>query len=272
MVRASPLRLWRVRLGLSRNHAPHARRLPAGNLDGILSGSIKFLSVMGAQLSVGGGATADCRNHLLSARSGNRGSIASITVAQGHEKRAEELEAEALANPGERDGILLDAAHAWHLAGNHDRARAILTELIEQRGVYHCDARSNLAYLHMVVGDDELAYAELELLAKESALALRQCVLAAELVGQYGSSEDAMVWYDRAVTHLSDEHLSNVNDRDDPEAVSINNMLFGRWELRREIGRHPDTFDLLVSGEYQHPSVHDGTGSTTVSPTDRPGS
>ena len=70
-------------------------------------------------------------------------------MAQTDTQRAEQLEADAVVYPDERDELLLEAAEAWQRAGQPERARALLAELIERGGEYGCDARVQLADLHM---------------------------------------------------------------------------------------------------------------------------
>src|SRR4051812_36138645 len=108
---------------------------------------------------------------------------------------AEELEADADANPDEREEFLLEAADAWRRAGRPDRARAVLDDLILGGGEFGCDARVQLADLLMGSGDSALAYAELNAVARDPALGERQCELAAELLASHGELEQAARWY-----------------------------------------------------------------------------
>jgi thioredoxin-like negative regulator of GroEL len=87
-------------------------------------------------------------------------------MAHADTKLAEELEADAIAYPDERVEILLEAADAWQRAGRHDRARAVLDDLIQRGGEYGGDARVQLADLLLQAGDAELAHAQLNAMAK----------------------------------------------------------------------------------------------------------
>ena len=160
-------------------------------------------------------------------------------------QRAEQLEADALAYPDERDEILLEAAEAWQRA-RPDRARAILAELIERGGEYACDARIQLADLHMEAGDTDLAQAELAILAKDPALTERHCEIAAELLAAHGDLTEAARWYDRAAAHLTDDQLNALRHRDGWLSIGTTITLRNRQRIRRQLGRAPDMLDALV--------------------------
>jgi hypothetical protein len=92
--------------------------------------------------------------------------------------------------------------------------RTILPELIERGGEYACDARIQLADLHMEAGDTNLAQAELAILTKDPALTERHCEITAEPLATHGDLTQAARWYDRAATHLFDDQLNALRHRD----------------------------------------------------------
>jgi tetratricopeptide (TPR) repeat protein len=156
------------------------------------------------------------------------------------------LEADADVYPDERAEILLEAADAWQRAGHPGRAGAILNDLIQHGGDYGCDARIKLADLHLAAGDAELAHAELNAAAKDPALGERQCELAAELLAAYGDLDQAARWYDRAAARLTGDQLDALRRRDSWLTIGTTIMLRNRQQVRRQLGRQPDTLDTLV--------------------------
>jgi hypothetical protein len=169
-------------------------------------------------------------------------------VTQADVREAEALEADALAYPEEREEILLEAAVAWQRAGRSDRARAVLGELVGQGGEYACDARVQLADLHMTAGEAELAGSELAVLAKDPALADRHCELAAELLAAHDDLTEAARWYDRAAARVSEEELETLRRGGGGGWLSIGTtiMLRNRQHVRAQLGLDPDILDTLV--------------------------
>lgn len=167
-------------------------------------------------------------------------------MTQADTKLAEELEADALTYPEERGEILLEAADAWQRAGERERAGELLNQLVAQGGEYGCDARVQLADLHLRAGDTEPAKAQLAALAKDPALGERQCELAAELLAEHGDLVQAGRWYDRAAARLSDEQLDALRRRDKWLTIGTTIMLRGRQRVRQQLGQAPDMLDELV--------------------------
>ncbi|BCJ55947.1 preprotein translocase SecA [Actinoplanes sp. NBRC 14428] len=167
-------------------------------------------------------------------------------MANADTKLAAELETDADRYPDERPEILLEAADAWQRAGRSDRARAILDELVEGGGEYGCDARIQLADLHLQAGDTMMAYAELNTAAKDHALGERQCELAAELLAAHGDLDQAARWYDRAAARLTDEQLDALRRGDKWPTIGTTIMLRNRQQVRQRLGRSPDLLDTLV--------------------------
>ncbi|PRY15787.1 SEC-C metal-binding domain-containing protein [Pseudosporangium ferrugineum] len=167
-------------------------------------------------------------------------------MAHADTKLAEELEADADTYAEERSEILLEAADAWQRAGHSDRARAILDDLIQSGGEYGCDARIQLADLHLQAGDTEMAYADLNAAAKDPALGERQCELAAELLAAHGDLDHAARWYDRAAARLTSEQLDALRRRDQWLTIGTTIMLRNRQHVRQQLGHSPDLLDTLV--------------------------
>lgn len=172
-------------------------------------------------------------------------------------KLAEELQASADAYPDERAEILLEAADAWQRAGRPDRARAILEELIQIGGEYGCDARIQLADLHLQAGHTELAHAQLNLAAKDPALGERQSELAAELLAAHNDLDRAARWYDRAAARLPGKQIDALRRGDERLTIGTTIMLRNRQHVRQQLGRHPDMLDTLV------PELPNPAGPTT---------
>ena len=167
-------------------------------------------------------------------------------MTQADTKLAEELEADAVAYPEERGEILLEAADAWQRAGHRERAIELLTDLVGHGGEYGCDARVQLAGLHLQAGDNDLAHAQLAAVAKDPALGERQCELAAELLAERGDLVQAARWYDRAAARLTDDQLDALRRGDSWLSIATTITLRGRQHVRRQLGRAPDMLDGLV--------------------------
>lgn len=167
-------------------------------------------------------------------------------MAHADTQLAEELEADADTYPEERSEILLEAADAWQRAGRADRARTILDDLIRGGGEYGCDARIQMAGVHLQAGDTEMAYAELDAAAKDPALGERQCELAAELLTSHDDLDQAARWYDRAAARLTKEQLGALRRRDQWLSIGTTIMLRNRQHVRQQLGHSPDRLDTLV--------------------------
>lgn len=161
-------------------------------------------------------------------------------------KIAQALEADADAYPDERGEILVEAAEAWRRAGDNDRAMEILAELLHDGGEDGCEARVALVDLYFETGDDDGAYAELVLLAKDPALSDAHCVFAAELLAERGDLHQALRWYDRAAARLTDEELTALRGGAGRISLATAMMLGGRREVREQLDLIPDVLDGLV--------------------------
>ncbi len=155
------------------------------------------------------------------------------------------LEAEAEEYPDDRGEILLEAAAAWRRAGRADRARDLLEQLIADGGDDGCVARFTLAEGYFEDGAVDEAYAELERLAHEAALAEGHCTFVAELLTERGDLEGALRWYDRAVARLDPEELEALRRADGWMHVS-SVMVRGRREVRRSLGLPMDATDEIA--------------------------
>lgn len=167
-------------------------------------------------------------------------------MVHANARLAAELEADALAHPDERGEILLEAAEAWRSAGDHDRAVTVLAGLIADGDERGCDARIQLADLHLEAGEREMGYAQLAAAAKDPALGERQCEIAAEMLAAHDDLAQAARWYDRAAARLTGQQLDAVRRADTLASIATTIMLRNRRDVRRQLGRSPDTLDDLA--------------------------
>jgi hypothetical protein len=99
-----------------------------------------------------------------------------------------------------------------------------------------CIARYTLAEGYFEDGAVAEAYAELEQLAHEAALAEGPCTFVAELLTERGDLECALRWYDRAVARLVPEDLQALRGSAGWRHLS-SVMIRGRREERAEARR-----------------------------------
>lgn len=177
-------------------------------------------------------------------------------------KLARSLEADAVRYPDERAEILLEAADAWRMAGEYDRALALLAELIEAGGEDGCHARFQLAEIHFERGADDLASAELAALARDPALDDGHCTFVAELLDERGDLAGAAKWYDRAVARLDDEAIEGLRRPDGWVSMLTGVLLGNRRNVRERLGLAPDAMDGLVPS----PPAPDATDELVPSP------
>jgi len=159
--------------------------------------------------------------------------------------RAAAIEADAEKYPDERAELLLEAAEAWRAAGQLDRARKLLAELIAAGGEDGCYARCDLAAVEFEAGADSEAYAELARLARDPDLSEGQCTLVAELLAERGDLPAALEWYDRAVARLTPDELEALRGPDGWMKMS-SVMVRARREVRRQLGLPADNTDEIA--------------------------
>lgn len=171
---------------------------------------------------------------------------------------ARSLEADAVRYPDERAEILLEAADAWRMAGEYDRAHPLLAELIEAGGEDGCHARFQLVEIHFERGADDLASAELAVLARDPALNDGHCTFVAELLDERGDLTGAAKWYDRAVARLDEEAIEGLRKPDGFVSMMTGVLLGNRRRVRERLGLAPDAMDELVPSPPAPPSDLDG--------------
>lgn len=171
------------------------------------------------------------------------GTVTAVSVSMVDEAAA--LESEADQYPDERGEILLEAAEAWRRAGRHDRADALLDELIAGGGEDGCYALMQLAEARFGEDRADEAYALLDRLARDAAAHDGHCTLVAELLAERGDLHGALRWYDRAVARLSADELAALNGPDGWMQMS-SVMIRGRRDVRRRLGLAPDATDELA--------------------------
>jgi tetratricopeptide (TPR) repeat protein len=171
---------------------------------------------------------------------------------------ARSLEADAVRYPDERAEILLEAADAWRMAGEYDRALPLLAELIKMGGEDGCHARFQLAEIHFERGSDDLASAELARLARDPALNDGHCTFVAELLDERGDLAGAAKWYDRAVARLDNETIEGLREPDGWVSMMTGILLGNRRKVRERLGLAPDAMDELMPAPPAPPSDLDG--------------
>jgi tetratricopeptide (TPR) repeat protein len=160
-------------------------------------------------------------------------------------KQAEALEADAIEYPDERGEILREAAHAWWEAGDPERARALLDELVVAGGEDGGYARCELIEQLLAGGRDEEARVQLDALYRDPDLHDGHCTVVAELLASRGDLTGALRWYDRLVALLPADRLERAAG---PEGwMSLDSVpLRGRRHIRRELGLAPDATDEIT--------------------------
>lgn len=155
------------------------------------------------------------------------------------------LEAEALGYPEQRGEILLEAAEAWLEAGELERSTGLLRDLVDGGGEDACYALVELAAVHLDSGSYAEAQKHLAQLARHPALHDGHCQLAAELLVDHGDLNEALTWYDRLVTRLTEEQIEEVRGPDGWAAHAAISLR-GRRGVREELGLPPDATDEIV--------------------------
>jgi tetratricopeptide (TPR) repeat protein len=157
---------------------------------------------------------------------------------------ADELVEEAERYPAQRGEILLEAAAVYRRAGAFDRAEAILRELIQVG-----DEDGELAQIELAECrfDRGLDAEGMELLSQLRAArpASMACQLAAELLDEKGALEQALTWYNMAISRLTDEERSALYGEESYLSVG-GHMVAARREIRARLGYPPDADDRIA--------------------------
>ena len=168
---------------------------------------------------------------------------------------AEELEADLALYPDERAQILIEAAHAWQQAGKHDRAIALLTEAIALGGEDGASARVELAEVHFDLGDAEQAHTQLDGLRHQRPSSPTPYHLAAELLEERGELQQALTWFNMAVSRLTEEEMTQ---RDTKVGLFSRaaDLLAGRRRALQALGLPSDEWDHSAQAHTEHAEEH----------------
>jgi tetratricopeptide (TPR) repeat protein len=154
---------------------------------------------------------------------------------------ARELEAHAAAHTEERGETLREAARQWKLAGETDRAIAVLGEVLALGDIDAEYARYNLADIAFERGEDADAWAHLNALEASGLSDAGPANLVAELLEERGDHAAALRWYDLAIGLLDAETLAAIGQ---PGFHSFNAfLLVGRQRCRQKLGLAADDLD-----------------------------
>jgi tetratricopeptide (TPR) repeat protein len=156
----------------------------------------------------------------------------------GDEARLLEEELEDF--PEDRDELLLEAAKAWHRAGNHHRAIELLTEATDLDGEDGSTAKVVLAEVLFELGRDDEARAQLDSLRKDWPDSPDPLHDAALLMRRRGEFDQALVWFDLAIARMDDDEVAD-------SYVTV-----GRRGVRRKLGLPPDDLDDSVAHLERH--------------------
>ncbi|WP_433598758.1 SEC-C metal-binding domain-containing protein [Nocardia sp. CA-135953] len=158
---------------------------------------------------------------------------------------AAELEAELELYPDQRGEILLEAAQHWHRAGDHGRAIDLLTQAIETGGEDGGNARVALAEVLFDLGSHTDADAQLDALRHSRTNSPAPYHMAAELLEERGDRQQALTWFNMAVSRLTDEEMAETGTEFGFMSYA-NNILAGRRRIRQAQGLPPDELDETV--------------------------
>jgi tetratricopeptide (TPR) repeat protein len=164
---------------------------------------------------------------------------------------AGELEAELEQYPEERGEILLEAADQWRRAGDHDRAMALLTDAVALGGEDGGCARVGLAEVLFALDRTEQAQAELDALRHSRPASPVPCHLAAELLEERGALEQALTWFNMAVSRLTEQEMAQ-RDTEFGAFSFANGIVSGRRRVRDALGLPPDELDRSVDARTEH--------------------
>lgn len=158
---------------------------------------------------------------------------------------ARELEAELDDHPEERGELLVEAGHAWHQAGEHDRAFELLTEAVALGGEDGGHARVALAEVLFDLDRGAEAATQLDALRAEPLAQPGPYYVAGELMVEREDYEQALTWFDLAAGRLTEDDLAELaadSDLFSPAAA----VLAGRLNARQELALPVDQLDELV--------------------------
>lgn len=157
-------------------------------------------------------------------------------------EQARQLEEDAAQYPDERGEILLDAAEAWHRAGDDDRAIALLAQVIDDGGADGAYARVALAEMLFNAGRADEAYAQLGQLKAARPASPDPYQAAAELLEARGDARAALDWFNMAVSRLDEQELAALRGELGWAAYAAT-AVHGRRRVRETLGLPPDELD-----------------------------
>jgi tetratricopeptide (TPR) repeat protein len=160
-------------------------------------------------------------------------------------EQARALERELPDYPEDRGEILLEAAHHWHRAGEHERAMELLTESLALGGEDGGLARVSLAEILFELDRSDEARVHIDALRRDRPSSPSPFFLLAELFEERQEYDEALRWFNVAVSHFADEELPGFGN--DPGPLSFAGMILaGRRRVRRALGLPPDKLDESV--------------------------
>ena len=160
-------------------------------------------------------------------------------------EQVRELERQLVEYPEERGEILLELADTWRRAGEHDRACALLGEVVSGGGENAEYGRVALAESFLERGQVPEAHAELDALRASRPSSWGPCLWAAELLEEHGQLRHALRWFNIAIGRLDTAELDTLGTEFGwilPAAVVVN----GRKRVREAMGLAPDQLDLAA--------------------------
>ncbi|HEY0454048.1 SEC-C domain-containing protein [Actinophytocola sp.] len=162
-----------------------------------------------------------------------------------HVRVARELEAELDDHPEERGEILVEAAHAWHRAGDHDRAVELLDQAVALGGDDGGYARVTLAEVLLDLDRDAEATAQFDAMLADATPGPGPYYLAGELMAERADFEQALVWFTEAAGRLTEEDIAGMANGSETFAPAYD-ILAGRLRARQELDLPLDELDESV--------------------------
>jgi hypothetical protein len=160
-----------------------------------------------------------------------------VTTDPGAAQRATALEAMLDGTSGDRGELLVEAAEHWRLAGNDERAITLLDEAIAMGGADGGHAR--VVLVDVLFGQDRVTAAEEQLdMLRRGRPAPGPCHMAAELMEERGDLQEALRWFNIAVSRLSDQQMAERGF-----LSFADNIIGGRRRIRGALGLPPDSLD-----------------------------
>ncbi|MEV1116736.1 tetratricopeptide repeat protein [Actinosynnema sp. NPDC049800] len=164
---------------------------------------------------------------------------------------AAQLQADLEQYPDERTQILIEAAETWRQAGEGERAVALLEQAVAEGGEDADEARVALADVLFALDRVEQAEAQLDTLRRERPPSPAPYHLAAELLEERGSLDEALTWYGMALSRLTEEELAQ-RSGEFGFASYANTVLAGRRRVRQALAMPPDELDESVRSMEDH--------------------